>query len=480
MIVLCESYSHEIYDVSQDGTTLMAVDGISGELLWKRRIESVVAAVYGVGKQSTWIPLEVVDESDVFTHGYSNAMSRQGTDPMGLSPSPSTLPVSNDGGLIPYGESSDQLHRLGRYETSIFVSSKFDPLGSDSSYAENEYPQLTMNQDSEVLPLQPRTSGHSGGFSPADSSVFPGNPPDIMIDAITPPLSHRTEHGLYLTWTIVYGIVAVILVAIAFVRVKYIRQKRKWENTPSLDPTSAPSGSGDGILKDRSLNSDGIVLPPAAQRGSVLDNMSRSKDNLPVRSLSLGAMASPSGTYEKKYFMSVAEKDDISSSPVIVRKPEDEEQSVATTATPTVGRSTLPLESPSDKAQLMQQPDNIDGIPLVRYSRYRFEFKELSPLGEGGFGTVFRCENALDSREYAIKKIRIKSQLGLDGKVTKQFSRKLHRVLREVKILALLDHPNIVRYCKYSTWYQTCIHLYFCSPCSCLFSHSRYGVVRIG
>ena len=461
----------------------MAVDGISGELLWKRRIESVVAAVYGVGKESTWIPLEVVDESDVFTHGHSNAMSRQGNDPMEISPSPSTLAVSNDGGLIPYGESSDQLHRLGRYETSIFVSSKFDPLGSDSSYADNEYPQLTMNQDSEVLPLQPRTSGHSGGFSPADSSVFPGNPPDIMIDAITPPLSHRTEHGLYLTWTIVYVIVAVILVVIAFARAKYIRQKRKWENTPSLDPTSAPSGSGDGIVKDRSLNSDGIVLPPAAQRGSAFGDMSRSKDNLPVvRSLSLGAMASPSGTYEKKYFMSVAEKDDISSSPVIVRKPEDEEQSVATTATPTVGRSTtLPLESPSDKAQLIQQPDNIDGIPLVRYSRYRFEFKELSPLGEGGFGTVFRCENALDSREYAIKKIRIKSQLGLDGKVTKQFSQKLHRVLREVKILALLDHPNIVRYCKCSTlWASNLLSFVFCSHCFCLILHSRYGVARIG
>lgn len=465
LIILCEYYSHEIDDVLQDGTTLMAVDGISGELLWKRRIESVVAAVYGVGKQSTWIPLEVVDESDVFTHGHSN------------SPSPSTLPVSNDGGLIPYGESSDQLHRLGRYETSIFVSSKFDPLGLDSSYAENEYPQLTMDQDSEVLPLQPRTSGHSGGFSPADSSVFPGNPPDIMID-----VSHRTEHGLYLTWTIVYGIVAVIFLLVAFVRVKYIRQKRKWENTPSLDPTSAPSGSGDGIVKDRSLNSDGIVLPPAAQRGSAFGDMSRSKDNLPVvRSLSLGAMASPSGTYEKKYFMSVAEKDDISSSPVILRKPEDEEQSVATTATPTVGRSTtLPPESPSDKAQLIQQPDNIDGIPLVRYSRYRFEFKELSPLGEGGFGTVFRCENALDSREYAIKKIRIKSQLGLDGKVTKQFSQKLHRVLREVKILALLDHPNIVRYCKYSTWASILLSFVFCSPCFCLILHSRYGVARIG
>lgn len=430
----------------------MAADGISGELLWKVSLESVVAAVYGVGKESTWTPLEVIDESDVFTHGHNSPSSRQGSDLMGMSPSPTSLPTgNNNGGLIPYGE-SDQFHRLGRYQKSIFVSSNFDPLGLDSSsYSENEYEDLPIDPE---LPLQPRTNGHPDGFSPAESSIFPGKPPDINLDGTTPRQSHRTEHGLYLTWSIVYGIVAASIAMVVFFRAKYLRQKQKWANTPSLDPTRAPSGSDDNI-KDRSLNSDGIVLPPAAQHSNGSDRVWRSKDHQPVaRSLSLGAMTSPSGTYENKHFISVAgQYDDNISSPILSKKPD--EKSVATTATPTtnaeipaIGRShTLPPVSPSDQAQL-QQPDNIDGIPLVRYPRYRFEFKELSPLGRGGFGTVFRCENALDSSEYAIKKIRIKSQLDLDGKVTKHFSQKLHRVLREVKILALLDHPNIVRYCK--------------------------------
>ena len=432
--------------MEQDGTTLMAADGISGELLWKVKVESVVAAVYGVGKESTWVPLEVIDESDVFTHGHSSQVSRQGSGLLGISPSPASLPASNSGGLIPYGE-SDQSHRLGRYQTSIFVSSKFDPLGLDSSFfAEDEYEELPIDAE---LPLQPQTNVHPNGFSPAESSVFPGKPPDIMLDQ-----SYSSEHGLYLTWSIVYGIIALLIAFIVFVRTKYVRQKRKWLNTPSLDPTRAPSGSDDGNGRDR-FHSDGMLLPPAAQRVNGMDRMWRSKDRQPVmRSLSLGAMASPSGSYESKHFISVAgQHDDNISSPILNKR--TDEKSMATTATPTtiadipaIGHSnTLPLESISDKAQL-QQPDNIDGIPLVRYPRYQSEFDQKSPLGRGGFVTVFQCENTLDGSQYAIKKIRIKSQLDLDGKVTKHFSQKLHRVLREVKILALLDHPNIVRYCK--------------------------------
>ena len=139
----------------------MAADGISGEMLWKVKLESVVAAVYGVGKESTWIPLEVIDESDVFTHGHSGPVGRQGSGGLlGTSTSASSS-ESNSGGLIPYGE-SDQFHRLGRHQTSIFVSSKFDPLGLDSSlFPENEYEELPIEPE---LPRQPQTSIHPNGF----------------------------------------------------------------------------------------------------------------------------------------------------------------------------------------------------------------------------------------------------------------------------------------------------------------------------
>ncbi|KAL3927285.1 MAG: hypothetical protein SGBAC_013147, partial [Bacillariaceae sp.] len=90
-----------------------------------------------------------------------------------------------------------------------------------------------------------------------------------------------------------------------------------------------------------------------------------------------------------------------------------------------------------------------DGIPLIRYCRYDSEFKEMTALGKGGFGTVFQCQNVLDGREYAIKKVILKSD---SSHSQHQFQQRLQRTLREVKSLALLDHPNIVRY--YTAWLE--------------------------
>lgn len=88
------------------------------------------------------------------------------------------------------------------------------------------------------------------------------------------------------------------------------------------------------------------------------------------------------------------------------------------------------------------------GIPLVRYARFRSEFEEMQALGKGGFGSVFRCRNNLDGREYALKKVSIRRKREDDA----AFQQRLQRFLREVKILAVLDHPNIVRY--YTAWLE--------------------------
>eukprot|EP00523_Entomoneis_sp_CCMP467_P006287 CAMPEP_0168731760 /NCGR_PEP_ID=MMETSP0724-20121128/7426_1 /TAXON_ID=265536 /ORGANISM="Amphiprora sp., Strain CCMP467" /LENGTH=1205 /DNA_ID=CAMNT_0008778767 /DNA_START=45 /DNA_END=3663 /DNA_ORIENTATION=+ len=89
------------------------------------------------------------------------------------------------------------------------------------------------------------------------------------------------------------------------------------------------------------------------------------------------------------------------------------------------------------------------GIPLVQYSRYASEFEEKEALGRGGFGSVFRCRNNLDGRDYAIKKVTIR---GIKAGDDASFQQELSRVLREVKILAMLDHGNIVRY--YTAWLE--------------------------
>ncbi|KAG2779774.1 hypothetical protein PC129_g15392 [Phytophthora cactorum] len=83
-------------------------------------------------------------------------------------------------------------------------------------------------------------------------------------------------------------------------------------------------------------------------------------------------------------------------------------------------------------------------FPFVCQSRFVNEFEELSALGKGGFGQVMLAENRLDGRKYAIKRV------GLNLK--NQTSKTLQKFLREVKILALLDHSNIVRY--YQAWLE--------------------------
>ncbi|KAE9446832.1 hypothetical protein C3L33_21287, partial [Rhododendron williamsianum] len=72
-------------------------------------------------------------------------------------------------------------------------------------------------------------------------------------------------------------------------------------------------------------------------------------------------------------------------------------------------------------------------------SRYSTDFKELKELGKGGFGKVFLCENVLDQKKYALKKIPIK-----DGHREK--------VLREVVALSTMHHHHVVRY--FQAWIE--------------------------
>ncbi|CAL8098966.1 unnamed protein product [Calicophoron daubneyi] len=68
-------------------------------------------------------------------------------------------------------------------------------------------------------------------------------------------------------------------------------------------------------------------------------------------------------------------------------------------------------------------------------STYEMEFKFIRCLGRGGFGRVFEVENRFDGCRYAIKRIPISETNGEKNKF-----------LREVRALASLDHPGIVRY----------------------------------
>jgi serine/threonine protein kinase len=67
-------------------------------------------------------------------------------------------------------------------------------------------------------------------------------------------------------------------------------------------------------------------------------------------------------------------------------------------------------------------------------------FQENDVIGKGGFGKVFRVYNKLDDQYYAIKKILLTEN-------------SVRGALHEIRILAKINHPHIVRY--YNSWVES-------------------------
>ncbi|XP_022170745.1 eukaryotic translation initiation factor 2-alpha kinase 3-like [Myzus persicae] len=91
-----------------------------------------------------------------------------------------------------------------------------------------------------------------------------------------------------------------------------------------------------------------------------------------------------------------------------------------------------------------KENENVQPVqkPLDEFkSHYLQNFEPICRLGKGGFGTVFEARNKLDDCKYAIKRIPIPQR---------QESRDC--ILREVKVLAKLEHPNIVKYSN--AWFE--------------------------
>ncbi|KAG8512954.1 Eukaryotic translation initiation factor 2-alpha kinase 3, partial [Galemys pyrenaicus] len=74
-------------------------------------------------------------------------------------------------------------------------------------------------------------------------------------------------------------------------------------------------------------------------------------------------------------------------------------------------------------------------------SRYLTDFEPVQCMGRGGFGVVFEARNKVDDCNYAIKRIRLPNR---------DLARE--KVMREVKALAKLEHPGIVRY--FNAWLE--------------------------
>ncbi|MBN3289920.1 E2AK3 kinase, partial [Polypterus senegalus] len=84
----------------------------------------------------------------------------------------------------------------------------------------------------------------------------------------------------------------------------------------------------------------------------------------------------------------------------------------------------------------------IDGRSSEYISRYLTDFEPVQCLGRGGFGVVFEARNKVDDCNYAIKRIRLPNR---------ELARE--KVMREVRALAKLEHPGIIRY--FNAWQET-------------------------
>lgn len=87
--------------------------------------------------------------------------------------------------------------------------------------------------------------------------------------------------------------------------------------------------------------------------------------------------------------------------------------------------------------RLIKEEDDINNFK----SRYLTDFVPVNCLGKGGYGVVFKAKNKIDDCNYAIKRIALPNS-----------NSSRERVMREVKALAKLEHPNIVRY--FNAWLE--------------------------
>ncbi|OQS06090.1 eukaryotic translation initiation factor 2-alpha kinase [Thraustotheca clavata] len=88
----------------------------------------------------------------------------------------------------------------------------------------------------------------------------------------------------------------------------------------------------------------------------------------------------------------------------------------------------------------------LDPYPFGRHNIFDTDFSEHQLVAQGGFGKVYKCRSNVDGRLYAIKV----QQFKFTPKSIFRPTEIKDKILREVHLLASLDHENVCRY--YNTW----------------------------
>ena len=476
-----------------DGLTLHTVDEMQN-ILWVRHFDSTIASVYGVGENMEWVDLEVMEldlgeekeNGDGTTHGNervnlgllgskedhesitnvekeravalasaaaesSPAFSRM------LTPIPLVKSQNEDMLRLPSGEALDGICEngdhafLGKYHSSLFVATR------TTARKNNPHPEISSPRN-EYYENDDDYENYDDDYYEHHEEDYVLRKEDMTLlhDMIKKyqglRISHKTQHGLFLTWKMVATLTCCILFGAAGGRYLYLRKKRKWiiQTSPVIDSSAI------GTFTSRGGQVGDLIPTLNLERAKTLDSpLLPIRPPSPVhRSMSLSDIDFSLGHSKLN---TSGDGSTIGTKAAMARTPSmDNSKTTATESvtprSPFAKTNRSDADEASQRSPSMETVSNFEGIPLVRYSRYSSEFNELSPLGKGGFGTVFKCTNALDGRKYAVKKVLIRSHLDSNGYLPAKFAIKLERVLREVKILALLDHVNIVRY--YTAWLE--------------------------
>jgi hypothetical protein len=110
-----------------------------------------------------------------------------------------------------------------------------------------------------------------------------------------------------------------------------------------------------------------------------------------------------------------------------------------------------------DKLELQQ----IEHTPT---NHYKTTFQEMMRVGQGGFGSVFKVRGLVDSRLYAVKKVRLPKN---DAVLKK-------KMMRETVMMSTLSHMNIVRY--HTAWEEHVLSSELEPPSSGNNSRSSWGL----
>jgi serine/threonine protein kinase len=455
--------------VFSTGKEILAVHPTTRSVLWKLEADSVVASVFGIHK-GRWKPLDVLGEEDIVLGQPGGGSGPEEGSPstfllLDSRPSSSSSPLEKD-----YHKLYDAplMHWFEHYRSRqrlLRAASRGDLKALPSG---NEKVEMTISVGGQQMSSSPRycspgrldcsiwqatqlrLPSPSSASTPTDDYDYGmgvGNPASVNM---------LQPDGLLLSWRIVAILLALLAYAVVLGRIWYLHKKQSWlfaqgastnqggtlSSTSALSPPLyAHSQSLEvSALHLRSLPGDATAL----RRSMSLPDAHRH-----VRTLSRDNVGHPDRSSSR---LSIYAKDD-GMLPVQGIPP-----SVAPTSQVTITKghaSVLTSTSATSERPITTSgvvgPTTVAGtaIPLVQYSRYASEYEELGPLGKGGFGSVYQCKNVLDGREYAIKKVSIRSHKGDDDS---RFEQRLERTLREVKILAVLDHPNIVRY--FGAWLE--------------------------